>query len=112
MALRKADKVATRISAENSFETVARLWWTQWKTALSERHADQVMRRFEANVFPQIGGRPVSEIQAPELVAMLKDIASRGVNDLAKRALQTDLSGFFEPASSGDFQASCRLHAA
>jgi integrase len=89
MAIRKADKVATRISAGNSFETVARLWWAHWKPALSERHAEQVMRRFEANVFPQIGGRPVSEIQAPELVAMLKDIASRGVNDLAKRALQT-----------------------
>jgi integrase len=89
MAIRKADKVATRTSAGNSFETVARLWWAQWKPALSERHAEQVLRRFEANVFPQIGGRPVSEIQAPELVTMLKGIASRGVNDLAKRALQT-----------------------
>jgi integrase len=89
MAIRKADKVATRTSAENSFETVARLWWEHWKPPLSEQHAGQVMRRFEADVFPHIGGRPVSEIQAPELVAMLKVIAGRGVNDLAKRALQT-----------------------
>lgn len=89
MAIRKADKVATRTSAENSFETVARLWWEHWKPPLSEQHAGQVMRRFEADVFPHIGGRPVSEIQAPELVALLKVIAGRGVNDLAKRALQT-----------------------
>lgn len=89
MAKRKADKVANRTAAENSFETVARKWWTNWKPARSEQHAGQVMRRFEANVFPYIGGRPVSEVQAPELVAMLKGIEARGVSDLAKRALQT-----------------------
>lgn len=89
MAIRKADKVATRTAAENSFETVARMWWAHWKPARSEQHAGQVMRRFEANVFPHIGARPVSEILAPELVAMLKAIEKRGVNDLAKRALQT-----------------------
>lgn len=52
------------------------------------------MRRFEANVFPHIGGKPVSEIQAPELVAMLKVIEARGVSDLAKRALQTSSQVF------------------
>ena len=89
MAIRKADKVATRAAAENSFESVARLWWSHWKPGRSEQHAGQVMRRFEADVFPHIGARPVAEVQAPELVAMLKAIAGRGVNDLAKRALQT-----------------------
>jgi integrase len=48
-----------------------------------------VMRRLEADVFPAIGARPVSEIQAPELVAMVKAIAARGALDIAKRALQT-----------------------
>ena len=94
MAARKANKVATRTAAENSFETVARLWWAHWKPARSEQHAGQVMRRFEANVFPHIGARPVAEVQAPELVAMLKAIEARGVNDLAKRALQTSSQVF------------------
>jgi len=94
MAIRKADKVASRTSAENSFEAVARAWWAHWKPARSEQHAGQVMRRFEANVFPHIGVRPVSEVQAPELVAMLKAIEARGVNDLAKRALQTSSQVF------------------
>jgi integrase len=51
------------------------------------------MRRF-TNVFPHIGARPVSAIQAPELVTMMKAIASRDVNDLAKRALQTSSQVF------------------
>ena len=89
MALRKADKVASRTAAENSFESVARKWWAQWKVGRSAQHADQVMRRFDANVFPHIGTRPVSAIQAPDLVAMLKAIEGRGVNDLARRAHQT-----------------------
>lgn len=94
MALRKAHKVASRTAAENSFETVARLWWAHWKPSRSEQHAGQVIRRFEANVFPHIGSRPVSEIQAPELVTMLKAIEARGANDLAKRALQTSSQVF------------------
>jgi integrase len=94
MAIRKADKVSSRNAAENSFEVVARAWWAQWSQGRSEQHAGQVMRRFEANVFPHIGRRPVSEVHAPELVAMLKAIEARGVNDLAKRALQTSSQVF------------------
>ncbi|MES1976716.1 MAG: integrase arm-type DNA-binding domain-containing protein [Pseudomonadota bacterium] len=94
MAQRKAEKVAGLTAAENSFEAVARRWWANWKAARSEQHAGQVMRRFEANVFPHIGTRPVAGIQAPELVAMLKAIEQRGVNDLAKRALQTSSQVF------------------
>ena len=62
MALRKADKVASRTAAENSFEAVTRLWWAHWKPARSEQHAGQVMRRFEVNVFPLIGARPITDI--------------------------------------------------
>ncbi len=94
MVIKKTDKLASLAAAENSFESVARAWWAQWKQVRSEQHAGQVMRRFEANVFPHIGARPVSEVQAPELVAMLKAIESRGVNDLAKRALQTSSQVF------------------
>ena len=42
-----------------------------------------------ADVYPAIGARPVAEIQAPELVAMVKGIAARGAIDIAKRSLQT-----------------------
>jgi integrase len=91
---RKADRQASLTAAENSFEAVARKWWAHWKPARTLQHAGQVMRRFEANVFPYIGARPVSEIQAPELVTMLKAIEARGVNDVAKRAHQTSSQVF------------------
>lgn len=89
MAQRKADKLARRTAAENSFQAVARLWWGGWKSARSPRHADYVLRRLEADIFPAIGSMPVDAIKAPDLVAMTKAIAARGALDIAKRALQT-----------------------
>ncbi|MGA9135815.1 MAG: site-specific integrase, partial [Candidatus Sulfotelmatobacter sp.] len=46
-------------------------------------------RRLKNNILPQLGPRPIAEIEAPEIVAMAKAIEARGAGDLAKRALQT-----------------------
>ena len=89
MAQRKADKRAKLTAAENSFLTVALLWWEQWRSGVIPRHADDVHKHLKADVFPAIGKRPVSDIEAPELMAMVKAIAARGALDIAKRALQT-----------------------
>lgn len=89
MAQRKTDKHARQLAADNSFATVAALWWASWKAARSGRHAEYVLRRLNDDVFPAIGARPVAEIEAPELVRMIKAIESRGALDIAKRALQT-----------------------
>lgn len=90
----RQEKHARLIAAENSFKSVAKSWWEYWRVGRSIQHADQVMRRFEKNVFPHIGARPITEISAPELVAMLHAIQKRGVTDLAKRALQTSSQVF------------------
>ena len=89
MADRKAERTAKQLSAENSFAAIARLWWAHWKATRSESHILHVMRRLESDVFPAIGTRPINSIEAPELVAMVQAIASRGALDLARRALQT-----------------------
>ncbi len=81
-------KAAKKLAQENSFEAVARKWFEGWKAARSLRHADYVIRRLEADVFPAIGKRPIAEIQAPELVAMMKAIEKRGALDIAKRCYQ------------------------
>lgn len=55
----------------------------------SERHADAVLRRLQADVFPAIGTRAIAAIEAPTIVAMVKAIEERGAHDIAKRALET-----------------------
>ena len=89
MATRKSEKIARRLAVEDTFAAVAKKWWESWKAARSDSHTVYVWRRLEADVFPAIGKRPVAEIEAPELVAMMKAIEKRGALDIAKRALQT-----------------------
>jgi integrase len=89
MAARKTEKIARRLAVEDSFAAVAKKWWESWKAARSESHTVYVWRRLEADVFPAIGTRPIAEIEAPELVALMKVIERRGALDIAKRALQT-----------------------
>ena len=86
---KRVSKQVKKFALENSFEAVARAWYASWAAARSPRHAEYVLRRLEADVFPAIGKRPVSEIKAPELVAMMKAIEKRGALDIAKRAFQT-----------------------
>jgi integrase len=89
MQVRKTEKVARKASSENSFRTIAGLWLEHWRIGNSGQHVDSTRRRIEANVFPLLGARPITEIEAPELVTMVKSIEGRGVGDLAKRALET-----------------------
>ena len=87
--LKREAKLTKALDAANSFEVIARQWWDHWKGPKSPRHADYVMRRLEADVFPAIGSRPVTSITAPHLLAMAKGIEARGAVDIAKRSLQT-----------------------
>ncbi|MCF1440597.1 tyrosine-type recombinase/integrase [Ralstonia nicotianae] len=86
MAERKQQAFAP---AGTTFMQVARQWWDHWSPSRSARHADYVLRRMETDIFPVLGQRPISEIQAPELVRMTKTIEERGALDIAKRSLQT-----------------------
>lgn len=86
---KRVAKQVKKFAQENSFEAVARAWYASWAATRSPRHAEYVLRRLEADVFPAIGKRPVSEIKAPEIVAMMKGIEKRGALDIAKRAFQT-----------------------
>lgn len=89
MAVRKAEKAARREASENTFEIMAGLWLDHWRVDKSSQHVNATDNRLRANVFPAIGARPISAIRPPEVVAMAKEIESRGATDLAKRSLQT-----------------------
>lgn len=86
---KKDAKLADSVRIGNTFEAVARAWFDHWKGPKSPRHAEYVMRRLEADVFPDLGARPVAGITAPNLLAVAKKIESRGALDIAKRSLQT-----------------------
>lgn len=45
MAQRKAAKTAARTVAENSFQTIAYLWFNHWRAEKSPQHVDATRRR-------------------------------------------------------------------
>ena len=83
---RKAEKLA-RAGAE-SFETIAREWHAKFSPGWVVSHGDRILRRLEKDLFPWLGKRPMLEIKAPELLAVLRRIESRGAQETAHRAMQ------------------------
>jgi integrase len=96
--VRKADKAAkaARDEAEalaaagkpaaGSFEAVAREWLaTVHVPDVSALHAERTRLRFEQNAFPYIGRRPLADIEAPELLAVLRRVTERGAIETAHR---------------------------
>jgi len=87
-AERRAAKLRARLAAENSFEAVAREWYEKQAHTWVPNHSSDVLRRLESNIFPALGARPIAQIDAPELLAAVRRIESRGAHDLAHRVLQ------------------------
>jgi integrase len=80
-ARRKAEKSAQA----DTFAAVAEEWLATKKASLTsstwQRDRDQLLKM----VGPYLGSRPVADIEAPELLAILKRLEKRGVRDTAHR---------------------------
>jgi integrase len=92
-AERKAEKIQAR-AAENTFKAVALEWFEKRASGWSEGYADMVRDRLEKQLFPWLADRPMGEITAPELLAVLRRIESRGALEVAHRCLQHASSVF------------------
>lgn len=86
---KKEDKLNQLINTEHSFETIAHDWHNNQKQRWSEGHAISIYKRLQADIFPLLGSKPINEIKAPELLAVLRLIEARGAIDIAHRVLQT-----------------------
>jgi len=86
-AERQAEKRQRKQAAANSFEWVAREWYDRQSGIWTPGHAADVLRRLETNLFPEIGDKAISEINAPALLAAVRKVEGRGAHDLAHRML-------------------------
>ena len=98
-AVRKAQKQAETEETE-TFEVIAREWHTKFTPTWTSGHAATIMSRLERDLFPWIGKRPIAEIKAPELLAVLRRVESRGALEIRTPDPDYCRSGF--PV--------CRLH--
>ena len=85
---RKAVKASRNERAENSFEVIAREWFTKHSPNWAPSHADKIIKRLENDVLPWIGAKSIADVTAPDVLAVLRRIEQRGARDTAHRALQ------------------------
>ena len=82
---KKAQKAAQGEQDGNTFEVIAREWHRKYAHTWVASHAQHKLERLEKNVFPWIGKRPIKEITAPDVLAVLRRMESRNILDTAHR---------------------------
>ena len=76
-AKKEAKRLATLKNA-NAFEVVAREWFEKRKHEWAPSSADTMLGRLEKHILPKLGTRPIADITAPEVLAMLRVVEDRG----------------------------------
>jgi integrase len=107
---KKADKRAKRIAATNSFEAVSLAWMEERRTQVAAGQYDKTLARFKNDAFPWLGGRPIAELEAPELLDVLKRVDGRGARFTAHR-LRSEVSRVFRYGIKHGFCKSDPAHA-
>jgi integrase len=83
---KKAQKASA--SGADTFETIAREWFEKFSPTWTPSHGKRIIRRLERDIFPWLGKKPIKDIQAPDLLSVLRRIEERGAVETAHRASQ------------------------
>lgn len=94
---RKAIKAAREGVTANSFEVICREWLENKRSNIEEAQYKKALARLEKDVFPWMGSRPIAEITAPEVLAVLRRIDARGARYTAHKA-KSEISQCFRYA--------------
>lgn len=86
--VKKADKLAQKLSSENTFEAIAREWHKQKADRWSLRYRDEIIDTFEKDIFPYLGRRPIAEIKPMELLETLRRLEKRGALEKMRKVRQ------------------------
>src|ERR1019366_3182063 len=74
---------------DGSFGAVQMEWFKKWSDKKSPRYQVQMERRIKTDILPKLGHRHITDIEAPDIAQMAKEIDSRGAGERARRALFT-----------------------
>lgn len=87
-AARKLDKATRKAAATNTFEAIAREWFSKKSRKWAESNASVIMGRLEKDAFPYIGNSPIRELTSPKLLEVLRRVEDRGAVESAHRLRQ------------------------
>lgn len=94
VTFQRAASDARVAAAANSFKVVADEWFAMKSPGWVAKHSKKVIERLKRDVYPWLGQRPIAEITAPDVLAVLRRIEGRGAIETAHRA-SGDISAIF-----------------
>ncbi|HYD12856.1 MAG TPA: integrase arm-type DNA-binding domain-containing protein [Allosphingosinicella sp.] len=94
-------KLSAAVDHAETFETVARRWYAMHKQRWTPVHASDVIKSLEREIFPSLGSIPISQLDAPLVLATLRKIEARGSLETAKRVRQRMSAVFIHAISEG-----------
>lgn len=86
---KRRQRAAQRVAETSSLEHVAREWIGKQAGAWTPKTVGLVLGRLEREVLPWVGARPIAEISAPDLLAVLRRVEARGAIETAHRIHQS-----------------------
>lgn len=98
-------QLSARASAADTFEVLAREWYSDQKARWTAVHSTDVLNSLERDVFPDLGRLPLETINAPIILAILKKVQERGAVETAHR-LRQRISAIFAYGVAGGRAAS------
>lgn len=84
---RKLHKESIRTNAANTFELIAREWFSKHAPIWAKGHAIKIIQRLERDIFPWTGSKPINSLTPQQLLEVIRRKGDRGVLETAHRAL-------------------------
>lgn len=76
----KKDQIHQRkLEAQNTFELVTMQWFETHKGRWSEGHSKHILSRFENDIFPVIGKKPLVDVKRRDLTVILEAVSKRAL---------------------------------
>ncbi|MBV9841108.1 MAG: integrase arm-type DNA-binding domain-containing protein [Sphingomonadaceae bacterium] len=98
---KKKARAAAIANTENTFEQVARRWHAYQLDHWSKAHAETVIESMERDLFGPIGNIPVTEVDPPLVLSVLRPVERRGAVETAHRLRQRMSAVFVRAISEG-----------
>ncbi len=85
---REQAKQAKEALVTHKLINIAERWFKVKQTKVSADYAEDVWRSLELHIFPDLGEKIISDINAPEVIAILEPLAAKGSLETVKRINQ------------------------
>ncbi|RYD50770.1 MAG: DUF4102 domain-containing protein [Sphingobacteriales bacterium] len=86
---KQEQKIRAFADANNTFETIAKMWFDHKSKGISKRYGDFMWGRIEKDIFPAFGKKPIKNVSSLDIIQALKHVENRGVHELARRLKQS-----------------------